>query len=299
MKFIDKSSHEGKAIKLLDQFMQERWVVEESAYVNVSYETLRDKNPLTQKPYRKELEDIISENQNGLCCYCMRKIGDDETKTLEHIIPEGLDGKTDKVSDKKEFDKYINYNLPFLTKDNFVLSFVFKEENIKRAPPFPHDISYHNLVLSCDGKYPVGPRSRSAMTCNHKRDQDEIYPVFFDSVLSQAVEYDNAGEIFANAAVQESDKTKIVGFIVAANLSFISLRCIRYLWYLVRHVPLADLKAVAKDGDDVSVSVFVASIVEGTTEMDKEVLKVFNSIEAWNTFLRYEWFKSYYETKYP
>lgn len=297
MRHIDKNTHEPQALGLINDFMSHRWVDDQGAFVNISYNDLRNKLPDGSDTYRHKLEEIISTNQDCYCCYCMRKIGEGEMRTLEHLIPDGLDGKN-AAEDIKKYNEYIDYHLPFLTEDNVELAFVFKQQGRVSSPPYPHDISYHNLVLSCDGKYPTGSRSRSSMTCNNHRKQKDLCPVFFDSALSAAVEYDPSGEIIANVEESDDVKEKVMSIALAADLSYRALRAIRHLWYLLRHAPMAELETLT-NSDDLSVSTYVGQAVTGETEADAEVRKIFNSVQIWRTFLQYSWFKEYYTRRYP
>lgn len=261
MKHIDKKTHEHQALQLIDSFMRPRWVDANNAFTNISYDDLRDKQPGTALSYRQSLEDIICENQDGYCCYCMRRLGENDMKTLEHL-------------------------------------FVFKQNGRTSAPPYPHDISYHNLVLSCDGKYPTGSKSRSSKTCNHHRKQNDLCPVFYDMALSAAVEYEPSGEILARPTEPDDVKEKIASIALATALSYDALRAIRHLWYIVRHYPMADLEAVASSGEDVDVSSFVGSVVTGQEKEDEDVRSFFNNVQMWHTFLQYCWFKDYYSQRY-
>lgn len=299
MKHIDKKKHEHQALQLIDSFMRPRWVDANKAFTNISYDDLRDKQPGTALSYRQSLEDIICENQDGYCCYCMRRLGENDMKTLEHLIPDGLDGKTTPVEDVQKYNEYVDYNLPFLTRHNVELAFVFKQNGRISAPPYPHDISYHNLVLSCDGKYPTGSKSRSSKTCNHHRQQNDLCPVFYDMALSAAVEYEPSGEILARPTEPDDVKEKIASIALATALSYDALRAIRHLWYIVRHYPMADLEAVASSGEDVDVSSFVGSVVTGQEKEDEDVRSFFNNVQMWHTFLQYCWFKDYYSQRYP
>jgi len=299
MKHIDKSKQEHDALSLIDDFLRARWIEAEQAYANISYNDLRDKQTGKQVSYRDDLENIISENQEGYCCFCMRKIGASGTKTLEHIIPDKFVGKENRDGEIEKYEKYVGYNLPFLTKDNVELAYLFKERKKRDTPPYPHDISYHNLVLSCDGKYPTGSKARSSMTCNNYRKQKDYCPIFFDKVLSEAVEYEPSGEIKVCSDATDEVKERVSGIVISADLSYGTLRAIRHLWFLLRHVPMNELEAVAESGEDVALSTFIGQTVTGDREEDENVRKVFNNIQIWQTFLEYSWFKDYFSQKYP
>lgn len=299
MKQIDKSTHEAQALTLIDDFMGARWIETEQIYANISYNNLRDKQNGKSVSYRDDLEDIISDNQEGYCCFCMRKIGEGDTKTLEHIIPDKFEGKENRDEEIKKYEQYVGCNMPYLTKENVELAYLFKEERRSETPPYPHDISYHNLVLSCDGKYPTGSKARSSMTCNNYRKQKDYCPVFYDKNMTDAIEYEPSGEIKVNVDSPNEVKEKIAGIVIAAGLSYSSLRAIRHLWYLLRHASMGDLVTIASSEEDVEISTFVGHTVTGDSEEDDNVRNVFNNIQIWKTFLEYSWFKDYYSQRYP
>ena len=299
MKHIDKSKQEHDALSLIDDFLRARWIEDQQAYVNISYNDLRDKQTGKLVSYRDDLENIIYDNQEGYCCFCLRKIEGSGTKTLEHIIPDKFVGKEKRADEIRKYEQYVGYKLPFLTKDNVELSYLFREKKKRETPPYPHDISYHNLVLSCDGKYPTGSKARSSMTCNNYRKQKDYCPIFFDKVLTEAVEYEPSGEIKVCSVATDEVRERVLGIVIAADLSYGTLRAIRHLWYLLRHVPMNDLKAVAESGEDVAVSTFIGQTVTGDREEDENVRNVFNNIQIWQTFLEYSWFKDYFAQKHP
>lgn len=164
MEFIDKNN-QTIFFPIYTHFENTAWNVDEGQYHGYIYSKL----PTDVKT------NLITE-QNGICCYCMIQLENDRTTTLEHIFPQKpIDG-----------DLLTNYNV--LCIDN--RKFVYSSRNIPigNLINLPHDISYYNLIASCN----------STSSCNNSRGNTIISPFFFDPNVRNEFRYDENGEIFSD-----------------------------------------------------------------------------------------------------
>ena len=197
MKYINKSVNETAGKQVVNTLMEDSWCNINRCYKGCDYEGL------SKSKYKKQLLPLMMGEQSNLCCYCMKDL-DNQKKTLEHIIPHHLN--------EAEFGAYLV--TPELT-GNVIHLQKFDRHN-KVIPPnkYPHDISYHNLIVSCD----------SNIHCNHHRKDKKISPLMYDVNVEKEIGYDRAGNIFSDK--YEDD-------LVALGLSNLSnpLKFIRLIWY--------------------------------------------------------------------
>ncbi|KAA6338338.1 hypothetical protein EZS27_013636 [termite gut metagenome] len=157
MQYINKSISKFKvqAHRLLSIFIQGQWQQDANSYVNLTYESFRN----------DDIRDILLKEQSHYCCYCMKHILGKET-TLEHVIPNKAKGPT-------LISKYISYG-------EIRYNVFFWESNMRftklQMPPFPHILSYENLVASCNGSI---LNHGLGKCCNNVRKSKDIIPFFY------------------------------------------------------------------------------------------------------------------------
>ena len=160
-----------KAHAIINRFIDEQWQADSRQYINLSYEFFST----------KELKDLLLAEQGYLCCYCMKRLSENES-TLEHIIP-------NKVLSPAIFSDYEKYGE--ISRNVFF----WKEEmrfSKMNTPPFPHIIAYENLVASCNGYI---PEEGKAKCCNNKRGAETIIPLFYVPEAKDEFKYDERGII--------------------------------------------------------------------------------------------------------
>ena len=195
MEFIDKNKGQKDADAILNNFMtlhqskDAQGNPEKGRYENVSYSALsKDTMVFNGKTdsHKEHLTTVLRYTQEDArgaqhCCYCMRRINDEEV-TLEHIIQHSLDS-----NDRNQYQRYIDYRLPFLTDKNVILACDYRAKfNAagQYVPPYPHVMAYHNLVASCYGYFPKKENREQQLIvcCNNKRSDEHIYPLFYDKL---------------------------------------------------------------------------------------------------------------------
>lgn len=141
----------------------EAWSTVDSRYFGYDYDNLKTK-----------LKPLLKTDQNSICCYCMATLENSST-TLEHIFPQN----------PSVTDCLRTYGINCIVRTD--------EFNQTRTIPnpiltnLPHDISYYNLIASCDSK----------VSCNNKRGNKKIETFFFIPTIKDQFNYDQDGNISA------------------------------------------------------------------------------------------------------
>jgi len=257
MQYIDKSKHRQTGNKIVDKLLEDAWSVTEKTYKGADYEGLR-------KPeYADPFILLILLEQNDLCCYCMKKIAQ-QNITLEHIIPHKI--------------KLADSDLPRYFRNSELANHVIHKANFnrttKQVPPekYPHDIAYSNLVGSCD----------SNTHCNHYRGDKSIAVLFYDTQIAQKIQYDKTGRIDTE---EYEDTCGELG--VLANKK---LRLIRKIWRIFS-VKITDIQILTDDRID-------EEVYELIDDPDYEqLIEDFTGNPSYKNELRaYDWFYNYYKS---
>lgn len=77
MQFINKFKYKRKGHRIIKAFIKDKWNNDIQRYVNLNYNELKR---------IKAFKYLLLKEQQGFCCYCMRKIPFNEV-TLEHVMP--------------------------------------------------------------------------------------------------------------------------------------------------------------------------------------------------------------------
>ncbi len=169
MEFIDKSN-QAIFLPIYSDFENTAWNDDDEKYHGYVYSKLPT-----------DLKTNLIIEQNALCCYCMIQLENDRTTTLEHIFPQKpIVG-----------DSLGNYNV--LCIDNRQFDYSFRNIPINNLINLPHDISYYNLIASCN----------SSSSCNNCRGNAIISSFFFDPNVRNEFTYDDNGEIFSQRYFNE------------------------------------------------------------------------------------------------
>lgn len=313
MIFIDKAKGERDAETILQNFMSlhqlrdDNGQTEDGRYENISYEALDDTAMTIEgvtATHRNHLIRVIRSIQADdygvqRCCYCMRNINDEDI-TLEHVMQYSLD-----QNKRDEYQRYISYGLPFLTAGNVILScdYVAKFDTANQAvPPYPHVMSYHNLVASCMGYFPKKQNRSQQMVvcCNNKRKDAHIYPLYFDVDWENKMFYGRSGKmILVYRGGDQNVKSGLINFLTKVGLNAEALVEIRRLWFLMRKEDIAvirSLKTKAQRGAKIAVLLLTTN--DETLPTDNLLRKKYCIDDYWTLFLKYDWFWRYYHKKY-
>lgn len=281
MQYINKNNPKTRkeALSIIRRIIQKQWI--DGEYCNLTYEEL----DLT------EIENILVKEQQEYCCYCMRALRQLDTEkrernvTIEHIIPNHI-SISDFERDKKRYSAYFTF-------DNKHIK-VFSEGKLKdkkkrlSLPPYPHFVSYDNLVASCDGKTLEGQESVSAHhCCNNCRKDVYIPPLFYKKNVENIIRYDSKGNI-------DCEERYIPYFDHRAlNLMTYSFNRIRRFWRIITtsEYTVEDVLNAANDEH------MRHNIVEDIGD-DSDSWNSLRKKIVWRLFADFSWFYQYY-TKYP
>lgn len=182
MQFINKFKYKRKGHRIIKAFIKDKWNNDIQRYVNLNYNELKR---------IKAFKYLLLKEQQGFCCYCMRKIPFNEV-TLEHVMPHHLEDKK-----RKEEVKY--YSKFGRLKRGKIYYCPDKEIPISpklHTPPYPHCIAHENLVASCQGKvFEGGEKYILHKCCNNFRGNDKIVPLFFIPRAAEIVRYEIDGTL--------------------------------------------------------------------------------------------------------
>lgn len=250
MKYIDKSINKVSGTAIVNELLNDSW--DENVYYGANYDGLK-------KPkYKQRFSELLLNEQENYCCYCMKQITD-HSITLEHIIPQ--------ASSEDDFNKYMVVSELI---DNVIYRSHF-DWSKKHNPndKHPHDIAYHNIIAACS-------------SCNNNRGDNPIFPLIYDRDIANKIFYDRGGNISCTS--YENDLVNI-GFLLSKS----PLNLIRLIWYKLSQAfeCVEQIKAEAIDDiiNDLIISYDDISIVDnflGEPSYNSEVIK-------------YHWFFMYYK----
>ncbi|MBP3244778.1 MAG: hypothetical protein J6M59_06720 [Bacteroidaceae bacterium] len=295
MEFVDKSIGSERAHNLLVNFLNRclnKNPYPENLYVEMKDDTESDVriNPNQDKTYKLLLKWILEEshiegdglnNDEGYCCYCMRRIKADENhSTLEHVIPKS-------VNTEIEYNSYFRVNSELERNENImILKTKFDTQRHRKALPCPHNVAYENLVASCDGCLPIG--STNHVCCNGPRDAYKIPPIMFMRDIRDQIKYKKSGGIIWKAGNPDmnvkKERAKIINNVLCLNHDI--LKCIRRIWCYL-----------AENGLDCNLDnnekrrVIDTLTADSTQKAEKDMLQNFLSqTNYWNLLDQYRYF---------
>lgn len=282
MKFIDKTNPEyrNKGLRINRQILKAQW--NGTAYFNLGYETV-DKTDLTE---------LLMEEQDGFCCYCMRRLhpgkegNHRKNITLEHVIPHRI-SQEEWEHDKARYRKYAQ-----LSDKNITVCPKGELDDVKAKfgmPPFPHFLAYDNLVASCDGQtLDESGNEVSHHCCNHIRENHYIEPLYFHAHISEEIKYDGRGHIQCDEEYVPYLKEK-----TGVNIMSRFLNKVRLFWKQVTDSEYtAEQIHEAENNKDLRLNI-IDDIFTYDPNGNWFFLKEQN---PWCIYSDYDWFYGYYSS---
>jgi len=129
-------------------------------------------NYLGLGPTKVNIKELLIDEQNYLCCYCLKRLEKNDTSSIEHLFPHN----------PQPHNIFANYVLNCIPKSSF--NYALRQIPTATLDNLPHDISYYNLLACCK-------------KCNNSRDTKEIRPFVFQPTVSNDFSYDIEGNIFS------------------------------------------------------------------------------------------------------
>ncbi|MEB2778088.1 hypothetical protein SYJ56_22435 [Algoriphagus sp. D3-2-R+10] len=255
MQYIDKSILENRGKTIVNNLLKACWDNDENKYKNANYDTL------SKDPFKTNFKEVLLEEQNNLCCYCMKNLSNNNTTTLEHIIPH--------KSKKEEFDIYNHPNL----NDNVLHMDEFRRDlNIIPPNKYPHDIAYHNLIASCD----------SNTHCNHGRGNKPIKVLIYNPNIHDEIEYNRKGHAYSEEYL---DDLATLGISTNKNLILY-----RMIWSEIANNTTIN----PKDLTDNKIEEIILNM-DYADNFSKVIDIFFDSPSKKPELLKYIWFFTYYK----
>lgn len=183
MKYIDKTLKKQQGEQIVTEFL-DCFHNRTKAYPNDMYKAFCSEidDAHNHVQFRQRLiNEVLIQEQDGLCCYCMRRLSECKKMTIEHVMP-------NHAVDKTELDKYRTRATEL---DGLPHSEDFKSLSPITYPPHPHSIAYQNLLLSCDGN--LFNESPTPQCCNLKRKHTFLLPFVLYSNIIQTFIYTEDG----------------------------------------------------------------------------------------------------------
>ncbi|MFV0177846.1 hypothetical protein OBK27_13025 [Empedobacter falsenii] len=165
MEYINKCN-QSVFLPFYTLFENNKWIINESKYSeSYNYDGLRN-------PIKENIKFALIDEQNNLCCYCMKHLEKNDSSTIEHLYPHN----------PQFYNIFENYSITCIEKVNFNYS----SRNIPNPDldNLPHDLSYYNFIACCSN-------------CNGNRGTKEIKPFVFDPDVKSKFTYDNNGNIYS------------------------------------------------------------------------------------------------------
>lgn len=277
MQWINKRNKKTrkKAHRMVKNFIDESWVA-----ANLRHEYCHLNSFCYKYPFRQ----LLMKEQKGLCCYCMRRMtagGTNSNVTCEHVMPRHV-----KPEDRAFYYARIN---TFRKQVRPLLLDYGSAESKKRCHvrPYPHFCAYENLVLSCNGCiYQTSDPETEDMTklhqtCNLKRGNKRVEPIFFYRLGKRDWRYECDGLITCNRRFDES--------VDALDLENPTLVLMRKAWAdLPADWSIKDVQQ-AIDNEEMR-----QDIIASMNLTLHEQMKLQNKL-YWQIFSEYDWFAGYYK----
>lgn len=275
---------QGKAIT--QAYLNRRW--QHDHYVSFHYKRvdLRGMDALLVQ----EQQDATGQSY---CSYCMRRLflqrcaGHEANVTLEHIVPNHIDTNTQRA-DIVQYQRY-----PCLDNNHLTICHKGELPSEKTSTqitevPYPHFVSYHNLVASCNGTMLESGSIVDSHCCNNRRGCDYVEPLFLDANGAQSIGYNPDGTLdFNDTAIDATWFNRL-------NLTADWLRLVRHLWYLV-----AQSVYTAEQVEEAISNVALRQDIIDDIDRENLITAWVDRAKTpiWTLFAEYNWFYSYYQNK--
>ena len=274
MRYINKALHKNQGEKIVTEFLERfftRKNVFPSDFYNAFSSEIDDNNGGVT--FRDRLRDsVLLPEQQGLCCYCLRRLDKCKKITVEHLM-------RNHAADKAELDTYRSRPTAL---DGIPHSDEYRAGALTSVPPHPHSIAYQNLVLSCDGDFFKEGTKNSC--CNLKRLNKFIppLPLYSDIDLTFVYHADGMAEWTRDPQPPESQKNAVK--ILKLNNSI--LKMVRRIWFFCKDNGLDP----RNDDRNIIVNTMIGYLDPLSDVRASAILRNFKKANYWNLLLEYEAF---------
>lgn len=260
-----------------------------------SFEDFKKKQYRESNNYDYGWKNLLLEEQDCRCCYCMRRLNSTAGKiNYEHIIPRECKGD----EGLNEYSYYASH-APALhdlveMADVFTMKKFTTQEDIEQEPKMPHITALANLAAACNGKR--NSLSTYGCCCNNTRGNKRMMPVMLMPDADENVNYDANGIL----TITNNDGTLDA---IIQELNDDTLKEVRAVWARLCQVQI-DLTIVRSFSLRERIEWFKRAYhVTDFTSLPTEVRRYAGEITSngsdfyWNLLLDYDWFYNYYFIK--
>lgn len=271
MKYIDKKLHKAEGEQIVSEFLQcvhqRLGAYPEELYKNFGQEIDDAHGHVI---FRARLQnEVLEPEQEGVCCYCLRKLDNCNHRTIEHLI-------RNHAESQEEMD---SYRIRPTELDGLVWSRVFTSDKNPIYPPYPHSVAYQNLVVSCDGD--LFNENSNPVSCNLKRGKTFVPPfVLYEDIADRFVYYPDGTADW----LDDSGRKSVVSIL---GLNKPVLKMIRRIWfYIASH----RINIAITSKEDLVNEIYGNLVGPDFSESETKMLFNFKVEKYWNLFLQYEAF---------
>lgn len=279
MRYIDKNAKRAEGRNITDKYLVNECRTIDPVTGNIRYMNVDYSGSFTNRGYKNKLLELGMTLQNKFCCYCLREIGKKQSATLEHIIPQS----------SATADGYNRYNE--LSEHEIILTSDFVSAHNQSCPPYPHTVAWNNLVVSCNGCFPLD-NNVSSHCCNNARSSDFAPPVYYLRDIESRIVFMQDGTMMAGNGDLHDDVQSTIN---AAKLNYSALKEIRRLWYLLRNHPYREIVKCSKDRNLRIQTLCSISSMENLADI-RFVYK-YQKDEYWEVFMKYHLFYTIFQNR--
>ena len=267
MQYINKKANENEGNLITDEYLENECKTTDQLTGDVRYQNIDYAGSFSSSGYKKQMLELGMVSQQRYCCYCLRKIGKSKSATLEHIIPQ-------KSASTEGYDRYAE-----LSNQQVILTPEYTSEENQTRPPHPHTVAWNNLVVSCDGRFPIDNQV-SSHCCNNARSSEYAPPVYYLPDLESQLVYMQNGTLLPRDGNNQNDIRATIG---SAKLNCQALKEIRRLWYLLRDCSYKEIVACLYDRDLRMKT--LCTVFSMNDFSDVNMVVKYQKDEYWRTFM--------------
>lgn len=275
MKYINKTLYKDEGEQIVKEFLN-CFIHRKGCYPTKFYKAFCSEidDAHGHVKFRQRLIDnVLIREQNERCCYCMRKLSECKSKTVEHIM-------LNHSIDKSELDTYRTRTTPL---DGLPHSDDYRSAGVGGNPPHPHSIAYQNLIMSCDGI--LFNESTTSVCCNLKRNHTFLLPFVLYPDIEQTFVYHSDGTAEWTDDPEPPESAKNV--IKVLNLNECLLRTIRRIWFFCNENGF-DPNVTGKD--EIINTMIGCLASPDFTEGESNMILNFKNDKYWKLFMQYDAF---------
>lgn len=300
MRYIDKNGTHNEAHSINVLFILEclsnGWTI---AHKKCTFQSFNS----DQKGYRSQWHNLLNNEQQGRCCYCMKRLNPSNV-SIEHIIPRAFTVSKNAL----EYRQYVQ-DAPVLgdfvmLADDYKCQLDAGTLNIATEQRMNHLVGLANLLLAC-------PEPKSEMNkehldwlgcnCNNARGKKYLLPIMLTPNVDTDIKYSVDGSFYFIDNKKYPESRSGVQFLLH-HLNTDSLKEVRHLWYKLSKTSLQDstmLKtAELKDRIQFFKDAFETDNFEKIEEKYKKYAAIGTDTDLyWRMLLAFDWFLEKYRTQ--